>query len=336
MRLAIGIIAFPKEGEEERAKSFAVHLYYVTSLASQLLQDYGPRDILLRNLVRTQRSLAGFNRIPARPRPHHDYISRFLRISWASELQLRLGEIGDSAVLRYSNVWAPVHAYYAIYMSMQAWFAANAMAQLIDDHTSSLRTISNHVTQRCLFPLPWAATGYGCPQLNQMNYRGLPPSVDPNVRIEVLSRPSPDTFWLRYCKLLKTTRERRLDRNFRIWKQKNHRKAMKEAEKLEVSRKLVDTTLFDFFWRLRIRSQYQDVGSFLTWNVSQQDHIEFRTALITIVDATCTLFESLITKAGAGTVRDNVAGEFLSSFDDALSDLPSFVTIRQHVLSSTA
>ncbi len=334
--MALGPFYLPSEADADRALRFKVNLNYVQSLSWHILDEYGPEEALLSNVLTAQRSLPGFQRIRDGSDIDLDALSRLLRISWASELQLRLGQTGDVETLRYSNMWAPVHAYYAIYMSMQAWFTANKVSQLVDNHSGSLRTISNHVTQRGLFPTPWAATAYGCPQLGQVNYRGLPQNVDPNAKFEVLSTPSHDTYWPRFCTLLRTTRERRLERNFRVWKESNHRKNMKQAEKIKVSDKLADTTIFDFFWRLRVRSNYKDVSSFLTWSVPVEDHADFRRGLIRIVDCTCTLLEALIVKAGLGVVRDETATEFLSLSDESSSAISSFVSKRQHVLSSTA
>lgn len=72
-----------------------------------------------------------------------------------SELQLLLPSvIGAPGLMRYSNAWAPVHAYYAAYMALQTWFEANQIAGIADDHSASLRTISTQIRDRRLFPAP--------------------------------------------------------------------------------------------------------------------------------------------------------------------------------------
>ena len=82
-------IELPSAADEERARAFTVHLNYVSSLASFLLERYGPEPRLLPNLLAQQRSLPGFHRVWARRFLESAAIGRFLRISWASELQLR-------------------------------------------------------------------------------------------------------------------------------------------------------------------------------------------------------------------------------------------------------
>jgi hypothetical protein len=58
----------------------------------------------------------------------HDEIRRFLVLGWTSEVQLQVpSTLGESAPSGFFNAWSPVHAYYAVYGVLQAWFAANGM-----------------------------------------------------------------------------------------------------------------------------------------------------------------------------------------------------------------
>ena len=40
-------------------------------------------------------------------------------------------------MLGFANAWAPVHAYYAVFGALQAWFAANGMSGTANDHTAT-------------------------------------------------------------------------------------------------------------------------------------------------------------------------------------------------------
>ena len=93
--------------------------------------------------------------------------------------------------------------------------------------------------------------------------------------------------------------------------------------------RLVATSLFDFFWRLRVRSQYKDISAFLTWNVSDIDHQEFRDAIITVTDATCLLLESLITAIGARRDYERLSDEFVGGVPSSLTDAASFLNARR-------
>ena len=51
-------------------------------------------------------------------------VAVFLVLGWASEVQLRIpATLGSDAPIGFFNAWSPVHAYYAVYGILQAWFA---------------------------------------------------------------------------------------------------------------------------------------------------------------------------------------------------------------------
>ncbi len=321
-------LKLPTKEEDERAKAFAVHKNYVSAISSYIFNAWGTPPTHIEDLLKTQQALSGYSKMQAKTPPSPIDVHRCLTISWASELQLQLGAAVDPVTLRYSNVWAPVHAYYAIYMSLQAWFAMNGMLHLTDDHTSSLRTIANMVASRSLFPAPWNVTCTGCPQLGTVSFHNAPPDAECGGDIEVLSRPVASTFWPRYGKMLETTRRRRLERNFGEWKKSRGRKAMKQAEKLQVEKNLPPTTMFDFFWRLRVRANYRDVSSFLTWNVDDLEQQEFSEGLTNVVEATCALLQSLVVRAGARRLYQDSGAGFLSAHSGRVGTALQFLDRR--------
>lgn len=72
------------------------------------------------------------------------------------------------------------------------------------------------------------------------------------------------------------------------------RRITRSAEKRNIASNLPKTTLFDFFWRLRVRSNYQDVELFLMSSVGDVWHRDFYESLSAVTESTCMLFESLI------------------------------------------
>lgn len=322
------IVKLPTRQEEERAKAFQVNNNYLGAVAMYLIETYGSPPEMGKALVAAQHELRGFQRLKLRRDLDKEAISRLLTISWASEVQLRLGALVQPTMLRFSNAWAPVFSYYAVYMAMQAWFCLNRMGNLTDDHTSSLRTISHNVVFRDLFPLPWAVYCTGCPQLKESTFERVPGDQDAHAHVELLSRPSMASFWPRYCKMLETTRVRRLERNFREWKRSRDRRAIRADEKRKVDSNLSPTTLFDFLWRLRVRSNYKDVGSFLTWTVTDHEHDDFYRSIVVATDATCTLLHSLVATGGFRDFYEATLDEFLRSSSAELLDSMSFLKDR--------
>jgi hypothetical protein len=136
----------------------------------------------------------------------------------------------------------------------------------------------------------------GSPDLDSAQWHGLPVDVDTNAHIEVLGNPTLETFWPRFCKMLETTRSRRLTSRYDEWKRREGRQRINRAQKEALARNLSATTLFDFLWRLRVRANYQDVESFLMSNVGPDWQQELYEGLCLITETTCLLLENLIVR----------------------------------------
>ena len=69
--------------------------------------------------------------------------------------------------------------------------------------------------------------------------------ADPTASVELLSNPISETFWPRFCKMLETTRRRRLRDQYRAWCKQNNRKITRAPEKRRIAATFPPTTLFD-------------------------------------------------------------------------------------------
>ena len=270
-RLVI-VVRFPSEEEQDRISPFTVHRHYLTNMEVMLDALYGAGEAQPQAMVAAQRTLPGFGRMQRRPLHGVAELRRLLCICWGSELQLRLGTVAGDAFLRYSNAWAPVQAYYAVYMSIHAWLVTIGMGGPIDDHTSTLRTVASHLVRRRLLPYPFLINCTGHPKLHERQVHGLPADTDPDLHIELLAAPNLADFHPRYAKMLDPTRNARLERGRREWLARNGRKRMPKAEQRAMASRLHPTSVFDYLWRLRIRSNYGDVSSFLLSGVEDRSH----------------------------------------------------------------
>jgi hypothetical protein len=205
-------------------------------------------------------------------------------------------------------------------MALQAWFAAMNLEGLVDDHSATLRTAARHATERTVLPLPWSVGCRGTPHLGEASFVGLPDGVDPGASVELLSNPSPATFWPRYCKMLETTRARRLDRHFDEWKRQHARKHIRAAEKRDVESRVWTTTIFDFLFRLRVRANYREVASFLTWAVGEEWQSDFLLSLVRVTDLTTLLLDSLVVQQVGKDLYSHALEDFL---EHDLADLPA-------------
>jgi hypothetical protein len=331
--MPIVTIRFPTKEEEERSHRFTVHRNYLGSIELFLGALYGHGDDQARGLIDAQRALPAFGRIQRRPIADAAELRRLLAISWASETQLRLGDLVGDAFLRYSNAWAPVQAYYAVYMSIHAYLVTAGMGGLIDDHTSTLRTVASHLVDRGLLPHPFDVTCSGCPELGTRQINGTPANANINDKFENLAGPTINDFYPRFAKMLETTRDNRLARGRKEWLSRSTRKNMPRTEKVALAGRLHATSVFDYLWRLRIRSNYGDVSAFLMSGVEDRSHGAFHSGLVSLTSSLCLLLQSLIAQRTGPQLYADALDEFTSGGGIDLGDPVEFLRSRRTILA---
>jgi hypothetical protein len=242
-------------------------------------------------------------------------VRRYLMLAWTSEIQLHLPAImGNTSMLAFANTWAPVHAYYAVYGTLQAWFTANGMTGVADDHTATLRTIAKQIEQRDLFPPPWNLLAVGCPMRKERLYLN-DHGEDCTSHIEVLSIPTPfgtdPTFWPRMGTWLRSTREARLTARENQWKRKENKRRISRVERTRIAQSVAPTSIFDCFWRMRIKSNYGTIDPYLVNQISENDHQMYNSSLCTVTRATVALLELYIIRRIGKPAFAKIATDFV-------------------------
>jgi hypothetical protein len=298
-------VALPSPQDEEIARRFTVTYHYLLALRFHLDNTFGRGADLERGISTALEAHLPYLKLQRKPGlASLDAVRRHLEIAWVGEIALRLpASIGSDTAFRYSNAWAPIHAYYATYMLLQAWFDANGMSGLADDHTATLRSISNQIVDRRLFPLPWCVTASGNVLGGDCTFVHEPTAGSCAAKVQVLSKPiglpgaySEAEFWARYGTWLRTTRESRLGVKEAEWKRKNNRKRIDPGVREQYGRSLHATSLFDCLWRLRIRSNYRSVETYLARFVDDQDAAQFHKAAVRITRANLFLLECYVAR----------------------------------------
>ena len=156
-------VKLPTDEEEDLLRRFMVNRNYLQAVREFISTTYGRREKLYDGLRAAVGAMPQYQKIQ-RGHADLDEVRRYLMLAWTSEIQLHLPAImGNTSMLAFANTWAPVHAYYAVYGTLQARFTANGMSGVSDDHTATLRTIAKQIEQRDLFPAPWNLLAVGCP-----------------------------------------------------------------------------------------------------------------------------------------------------------------------------
>lgn len=319
----IVIPALPADRDEELVRRFQVTLNYLRDLQHYIENAYGRGKAVYPSLSTALQKHPAYLKLHRRSAGSFDFdqLERHLEIAWVTELVLRMpAALGQGRALRVTNAWAPVHAYYAINMALQAWFDANGMTGIADDHTAALRSISAQIKDRRLFPSPWAILCVGNPHVRGgCIYLNEPRLGACSAKVAVLSIPiglpgaySEADSLARLGTWLRTTREARLKKREEDWKHKQRRAKIDPKVRKQYAASLHPTSLFDCLWRLRIRSNYRSVETYLVRYVADSDAEMFHRALVSITTATLCLLESYVARLIGAAAYETMANRFVA------------------------
>ncbi len=264
--------------------TFRTYLNYLVAWARYIEEEY-PEKI---DLVKAVVNLRGFQQIKRNKDLDSEKLFKLLRNAWFTEIQLHLSR-EDAEFMRYSNHWAPVQAYYAVFLELSALFVASK-ANIRQSHAAILHMIGSFARDRNIFVRPWSlcVEGYS-KNWKYLNFPHQPAQISP------LSSPhgvAPLDF---IAMLLRTTRERQLERKRAEWLQHHsNRKRLSPGQRQKWGEGLAPTTLFDALYRLRIRSNYEDADAFLMGTEDLYDAEEFAKSLKQVVFNTLLSLELLI------------------------------------------
>lgn len=299
--MTASIFYFP---DPELARTFRTYANYFESLANAIEGDYGYPP--WKGAAEFPAASDPFKRIQRRKNGPIQTMVRSLRLSWALEFQIQVsGWVIDDAI-PYLLPASFTNAYYSVYHCLRALFSA--MGQQIPlSHTAGLNAVADLIA-RGLFPSPWNVT---CKRVGTAKdcYEGLPSAAE-LVNHHSLASPTFEARWTILCRLLRTTREREIQRQYdvelqELQKREPDRVRLGPGARENIDQRLRATHLFDVFWRMRTRSHYQDVDAFLRGITDGSEARRFYENLQSVVTASLAILEALIVAyRGPGLLRE--------------------------------
>jgi len=296
-------MAYSKTKDSHRR--FTTYKNYLLSfnyLLNNLYYDYG-------NI------LSNLKKIRLKPDSDFDKIRSLLLNSWNSELLLNLPFLFQDDFLKFSNHWSPVQSYYSIYLSLRALIVAKNM-DARGDHSTTLRVVSSNFIQgEKIIPYPWDIL------LDCSKFCGIRGSSTIN-SINTLENPfhfhnDANKLQDSVCLFIKTTRERIIKEKCQEWKDchpvnNKPRKKLKPGIRESISKATRPTSIFDCLYRLRIRSNYQDVDIFILGSsVPETKH--YFNAICNITDKTLFVLEKFLSDCLGIENMNKIIGEYLKS-----------------------
>ncbi len=175
-----------------------------------------------------------------------------------------------------ANLWLPVQSYYAFHGVGLACMAA--LGQEIPRDHRAFRAQSAKLVS-WLFPTPFSVSCSGGPTPAEFTFSGIKTSPKEIAEHNALTTPHRFNADVFIGKCLSTTRERLLDENVKSAQHQNvskgkTRRNVKSSEKQKISERLNPTTVCDFIYRIRFRSNYDNPDMYLYSAQFQDDAVE--------------------------------------------------------------
>ena len=274
--------------ETDEEVAFDVYENYLESIVEQIKANYSIDFI---NSIATQTQT-----IKPNISLSVDYIKRFLFLGWNTECLVKINDaLPDVELLRINNQWKPIQVYYSIYSLCEAT-NYSLTSQKLESHSKCLKAMSEYLSKKPFSPWSYTFTGY---LGNAKNPRTITPNnfssgiIIPNS----LKRSAISDEQVIACCL-----------------QAEHRNRISEYKKpkngpLKYMYDPGHTSLLHFLYRLRIKSNYKNVGIFLA-KAPDKKITNFSKNLTSVCTYTNTLFEIIINRRIGKKQMLNVMEEF--------------------------
>ena len=282
------------DSDTDDARTFTTYAGYWSALREHVQEEFGPYPYprLLAEL-----ESRGLSRLSSKPAACDKEPLRKLLLNAWSELALHSVDLKDAKRVWLENQWAHVKAYYAASRMAGAWLLARD-GHVPENHAGLLRAVSAQISGMRLYPAPWSlccvalhpAPAYvGFPREPATGFSNLASEVDRYDRTAMM---------------LRTTRERDVERLVGIVKRHRRMRRAPNGEQARQDAALAATTVFDFAWRMRTRSNYGDPAMFYVGTLSPDRAQDYAVGIRSFTAATMFLFEALVTQKARQLVAE--------------------------------
>ena len=325
--------------------AFKAHANYLRAFNTLMESYYVPgkfmvsTDRLLEAVSKKVTASRLYDQLNARPTGNGEQglVKNILRNAWGTEFLL--ASAGDffsdhDELIRIANNWAVVQAYYASYHVTQALLVARGQPRPSTHAVTQTQYGAFWCRPRVQLP-PWSLG------LDASGLCNLPPGLTFKPVDHHWEACTPDTCWGLVAFALKGTRkdwvtkrqkeerERKRADAKKAWRKQQRAREetgkhplqervsrlprLEPGEKTAIDLKLRPATLLDYLWRLRCRSNYEDVDMFTEGPEDEIQSSLVHLNLCRITAATLLVNELLIARLIGATTLRTIADEWVSS-----------------------
>lgn len=263
------ILGLPHDDDEIK---FEIYRFYLENFVNLINNQYENTKGLIKFLNKNTKRYQGNKALDI------NYVKGFLFIAWNTEYLVSINDqTKDYELLRINNQWKPIQVYYTVYSQ------AEASSYAIDckksgGHKKCLKKINAFLVKTPFFPWNLAYEGARGKDKKQSNPVNFPTDIE---RPSALKRQDVSSIEnIAVC--LHAQHIKKIDDNFQ--KSKGFYKYQFNPG---------HTTILDFLYRLRIKSNYKEASIFLT--DAPDSYIQgFSENLSSICEKTSIVFETII------------------------------------------
>lgn len=291
-------IGFPITKSE---KAFETYRSYLSSIIADFVKIYSTLDNFAEHAWK-ECELTPLRRPPFDSKT----IRRYLIIAWNTEYLLELNNFSEIDIVKISNQWRPIQAYYSIYSAGEA-VSYVIDGSLVESHNKCIAKLNSFFVERVrIRPFCLCYTGSTRRGIVSKN---IPAGVAP---VNNLSRiKSTPVNLIATC--VRAEHRNRID-EFEPKKLTKVQRKKGQKKRLKLDYDPGYTTMLNFLYRLRIKSNYKDAEIFIS--DSPDEYIKkFSKDLTSIVNVTLLLFEIIIIRRWGTENFARLAQSYLKSFN---------------------
>lgn len=298
-------------------ESFKTHSHYIRAFGLLVYEPDPLRRGRMYETIAQRIRVAGVLPDARRDVPELEQIQSSMHTAWGTETLLQATKrfANEEEILRLSNNWSAVQAYYVLYHCSQALHCARGHPRP-ESHPRTQNVFYDQWASRPLNLSPWSL-GYG-----SKGVVNVPDGHVVDTAIHSWSNCEGDNILSLAAKSLMTTRregmsearkrlrERKLQQRKRDWRAeedariRDGRRPRKEPdfplphltaeERAAVDRDMRPFTIIDYLYRLRLKTNYEDSNMFTDGPENENESRYVRTALCCIAGGTLLLYELVI------------------------------------------
>ncbi len=297
--------------------SFKTHSNYIRAFATLVCSDIQPIPNQIYHHISDRILQSGCLLSRPRTKVSDTEVLSSLKNAWGTELLIDMGKlyVNEPELCKLSNNWNVVQLYYVLYHVTQAVVLANGFPRPTS-HTKTQHHFFDLWASRNKCLEPWTIS------FDAQGARNIPSHINVDDKKHQWTHCSPDNAWSLACKALKTTRNEKLEasrKSAREDKRRERKKLLSQRlanqnvkirgnislpiiplprltldEKLSINENAPPTTIIDYFWRLRIKTNYKDSAMFTDGCIDNNLALQVRNDLSILASSTLLLAELTI------------------------------------------